>query len=342
MNWIEQKYIGLISNRLRNYKRKSGNMYNFSCPFCGDSTTDLRKARGYLYTKSDKVIYYCHNCNITYSFSNFLKNLDYHVFSEFLIENMKESSNTKEFDELQDFTSKMKQPVFIKSGPLKGLKKISQLKSDHPCKVFIDNRKIPNIYHSKLFYSPKFFSWVNEIIPEKFADNVLNYDEARLVIPFINKNDVMHAFQGRSLKSESKTRYITIVNDDKHPKVWGLDKVDFSKRVYVLEGPIDAMFLPNAIATAGGDLVATIHTMPKENIVVVYDNEKHSKETVGKIQKAIYNGYSVCIWPDNFEQKDVNDAILTGLSSQFIQHIIDNNTFKDLRALCRLNFWKKV
>jgi hypothetical protein len=124
-------------------------------------------------------------------------------------------------------------------------------------------------------------------------------------------------------------------------KIYGLDAVDYDKKVYVFEGVFDAVFLNNSLASAGGDIVSTLKDIPKKNLIVVYDNEKHSKETVGKIQKAIYNGYSVCIWPDNFEQKDVNEAILAGLSSQFIQHIIDSNTYKDMQAQLRLNFWKK-
>jgi hypothetical protein len=110
----------------------------------------------------------------------------------------------------------------------------------------------------------------------------------------------------------------------------------------VFEGPLDAMFVPNSIATAGGDLVSTIKDFPKKNLVIVYDCEPRSKETVSKISKAINNGYNVCIWPTNFQHKDVNDAILAGLSSEFVKYIIDQNTYKDLPAIMTLNNWKKV
>ncbi len=45
MNWLETKYIGMMSTRLRNFKRKSHSLYNFSCNLCGDSEVDKRKAR---------------------------------------------------------------------------------------------------------------------------------------------------------------------------------------------------------------------------------------------------------------------------------------------------------
>jgi hypothetical protein len=133
------------------------------------------------------------------------------------------------------------------------------------------------------------------------------------------------------------------VLDDSVPKVYGLDNVDFSKRSYVFEGPIDSMFVPNSIATAGGDLVSAIGTLNlQQNAVIVYDNEPRSKETVKKIDKSIMNGYNVCIWPDNMDHKDVNDMVLAGLSSEFIKHIIDTHTYRDLTAKLMLNKWSKV
>ena len=113
------------------------------------------------------------------------------------------------------------------------------------------------------------------------------------------------------------------------------------KKVYVLEGPIDAMFLPNSIATAGGDLVSTVKDLPNKNMVVVYDNEPRSAETKKKLDKAITNGYNVCIWPSNLEHKDVNDMVMAGLSSDFVRYIIDTNTHRDLKAKLSLNMWSK-
>jgi len=286
-------------------------------------------------------MFHCHNCEITYNFNNFLKNLDFQQYSEFSLEKIKHEKSPQQKD-LEDFIEKMKKPVFLKSGPLKSLKKVSQLNADHPCKVFVSNRQIPNPYHAKMFFCPKFFTWANEIIPGKFDDVSLLYDEPRLMIPFFDTEKNMHAFQGRALGGKSKTRYITIVNDETTPKVYGLDSVDFNKKTYVFEGPIDSMFVSNSIATAGGDLVSTVKDLPKKNLVVVYDNEPRSVTTKKKLDKAIINGYNVCIWPSNLEHKDVNDMILAGLSTDFVRYIIDTHTYNDLRAKLALNMWSKA
>jgi hypothetical protein len=162
------------------------------------------------------------------------------------------------------------------------------------------------------------------------------------LIPFINKDEKMHAFQGRALDSNAAMRYITIVNDESVPKLYGLDTLDITKKIYVHEGPIDSMFVPNSIATAGGDLISSTKGLPKDKLVIVYDNEKRSVETKKKLEKAIINGYTVCIWPENLEAKDANDMILSGVSSDFVRYIIDTHSFKDLRARLELTKWCKV
>lgn len=339
--WLEQKYIGLISTRLRNYKRKGPTTYNFSCPICNDSTTNLKKARGYIYSKKDRLSFHCHNCNASMSVPNLIKTLDQSLYEEFQLEKLRDQK-PKEQVELEHFIDKMKKPVFLKSGPLKGLKKVSQLSPDHPVKKFVDSRKIPTPYHAKLFCCPNFKQFTNDLIPGKFES--VDNDETRLLIPFIDKDKNVHCYQGRSIgkSTSSLLRYITIVLNDNIPKVYGLDTVDFDKDVVVVEGPFDSMFVPNSIATGGGDLISAIKSFPKDKIIVVYDNEPRNKETVKKMDKAIMNGYRVCIWPENFEHKDINDAVLAGLTSEFIQFIIKSNTYRDLPAKLALSKWSKV
>ena len=122
-----------------------------------------------------------------------------------------------------------------------------------------------------------------------------------------------------------------------------MDTIDRSKqKVYIVEGPIDSLFLDNCVAMAGSD-VQLEHVADKDKLVVVYDNEPRNAEIVKKINKAIEKGFMVCIWPDNLEQKDINDMVTSGAySAAVIQHIIDQNTFQGLAAKLRLQQWNKV
>ena len=286
-------------------------------------------------------MFHCHNCSATMGIPNFIKMIDQNLYNEYQLEKLQDRK-TPQQDEYEKFVEKMKAPVFMKSGPLKGLKKVSQLSPDNAIKKFVVNRKIPNIYHAKLFACPNFMHYVNSLVPNKFSATSLAHDETRLLIPFLDANKSVHAFQGRSLKGSSAVKYITIVLNESVPKLYGLDTVDRNRIVPVLEGPIDSMFVPNSVATAGGDMVSAVKDFDKNNLVIVYDNEPRSKETVKKLDKAILNGYSVCIWPENMEHKDINDMVLAGLSPDFIEHIIKNNTYRDLSAKLALQKWSKV
>ena len=340
MDWIENKYLMLIAGRLPNFKRKSGNVFNFRCPICGDSETHKNKSRGYIYEKKGNSLFHCHNCNATMSLPNFIKTVDQILHNEMQLEKLKDQKSPEQID-FDAFVDKMKKPVFLKMGPLKGLKKVSQLSPDHRVKKFVDSRRIPTPYHAKLFSCPNFRSYTNTLVPYKFDESSLKHDETRLLIPFIDANKNVHAYQGRAL-GNSHVKYITIVLDESVPKVYGLDTANFNHTIYVLEGPIDSMFVHNSIATAGGDLVSAISSFPKEKLVIVYDNEPRSRDTIKKLDKAIMQGYNIVIWPENLEHKDINDMVLAGLSSEFIKHIIDTNTYRDLSAKLALTKWSKV
>ena len=57
-------------------------------------------------------------------------------------------------------------------------------------------------------------------------------------------------FRSRAIRDES-LRYILVKIEEDSPTVFGLDSVDLEKEVFVVEGPIDSLFLPNSIACAG-------------------------------------------------------------------------------------------
>ena len=335
---IENNYINALSSRLRNFKRK-GNIYNFSCILCGDSEKKKSKARAYIYEKKGKSWFHCHNCGVSMLTAAFIKTIDQNLYSEYLLEKLKDDKSAKQQD-LESFTNKMITPEYRKTF-LKNLKKVSQLSPTDSIKKFVVSRKIPTQYHSKLFECPNFMEFVNTIIPNKFDKKALLFDEKRLLIPFVSASGDVHAFQGRAINKKSTVRYITIVLDDTVPKVYGLDTVNFNIPVPVLEGPIDSMFIYNSIATAGGDY-AIVSKFDKTNLIMCFDNEPRAEYTIKKINKTIDNGYAVCIWPSEIQEKDVNDMVLAGRTPASIESIIRENTFSGLKAKLALSNWSKL
>ena len=328
--FIDLKYIGIVSSKLNQFKKNSDNLYNFRCPYCGDSKTSHTKARGYLFLNKTFFVYKCHNCEKSTDFSNLLKTVDNKLHDEYIFEIYKNKNVYIKDDNIPIIT----QPVFHKGDfLLKKLKKISQLRDYHPAKQIIERRRIPSRFHYKLYFAPKFFEWVNKIVPNKFPSNVK--DHPRLVIPFLDKRNKMFAFQGRAFGKEEPKYFTISLNEDR--KIYGLDKVNWSKKVYVVEGPIDSLFLDNCVATANSDLRIE---EKKEDIILVPDNQPRNLEIVKRIQTFIDQDYSVCLWPENIKEKDINDMVLSGIKD--IKQIINENTFRGLEAKVHFKTWRKI
>lgn len=343
MDWIDQKYISILGTRLQRF-HKTGKSYNFRCPLCGDSQKNKFKTRGYLLEKGQGVLFYCHNCHESMGLKKFLGRVDSNLADDYAKERFTEkyTKPPEPKKEEKPDISKVVVPNYMRGdSPLKALKKISQLAHDHPAKKYVDRRLIPTPMHHKLFFVGKFKTWVNTLIPDKFnAEN----DEPRLIIPFLDKDGNCYGFQGRSFAKDTMLRYITIMLDESKPKIFGVDSVDTNHKFYVLEGPIDSMFLQNAVAMAGADMSTIFgnNESVKHNAVIVFDNEPRNIDIIKRIDSCIEQGYNVCIWPNEIHQKDINDMVLAGKRPADLQLIIDMNTFSGLSAKLRLASWRKV
>ena len=123
-----------------------------------------------------------------------------------------------------------------------------------------------------------------------------------MVIPFYDTEGKLIAAQGRAL-GKHELRYITVKVSEDSPKIYGLDRWNPKIITYIVEGPIDSMFLPNCLAVAGGDL-QTIK-IDKERCVLIFDNEPRNIETIRKLMKAIDDGWFVVIWPKKIKNSKI-------------------------------------
>lgn len=344
MQWIDQKYIGALAPRLQMFAKKDNDVWNMRCPICGDSRKSKTKARGYILGKGGSYVYTCHNCNVSMPFGKFLQTVDPAAYRDYLVERYIErgETSTEKIKEPSPDISRFITPKFIKYTALANLKKISQLDIDHPARKYVVKRQIPTKYHAKLFYAPKFKTWTNTLIPNKF--DLSNKDHPRLIIPFVDSGGNLFGYQGRAFFDTHPPKYITIILNDEKPRVYGLESVNMSERVYVVEGPIDSMFIHNCIAMAGAHLDKTANDigLKPSNTTIVYDNEPRNENIINAIAKVIDLGYNVCIWPDNVEHKDINEMISGGMTSRQIEKLIDQHTYRDLFAKIRLTQWKKI
>ena len=328
--YIDVKYINLISGRLRNFKRKDEKLFNFSCPLCGDSETVKTKARGYIYQKGTKYWFHCHNCSVSYSFGNFLKQFDGVIHQEYSLERYRNS------DKYIAPKQVIVEPELVNKIELES---IADLPNDHCAKSYLLKRKIPADKLRLLYFAPDFARFVQTLRTDgKY--NHLTPDEARIVIPFYNRRGEVIAVQGRALNAEKKLRYVTCRLNDNEELIYGLERVNNNERVLIAEGPFDSLFLSNGIAAAGSCLSRARNLFSKENCVLVFDNEPRNKEILRLIEEQIDDGYNVCIWPKNINEKDINDMVLAGKTPTEVNELIVANTYTGLKAKLEFNYWK--
>jgi hypothetical protein len=341
MDQLEFKFIGLVGLRLRNFSQKSQTLYNFSCPLCGDSKKKKSRARGYFYEKMGKILFHCHNCNATMSIPNFLKEIASDLYDQFRFERLRQQGSRHMETSVLD-TIHMVKPKFVDLDAFKALWKVSQLPTNHPIKQFVEKRKIPPEYHWKLFASDRFMGWVNHyVVPDKFDEKTLKLDGPRLVIPFFDKNKKCCAFTGRSL-TPNGAKYICISLNKHEQILYGRDNLDTNLPIFVLEGPIDSMFIKNSVAVGSSYLQAASRVLPKEKLTLVFDNEPRNKEVIKVMGKAIEENYRITIFPDSFKYKDINEAVLGGMHPSDIQKLLKDCSYKGLGALLAFKNWERV
>lgn len=263
-----------------------------NCPFCGSK-------EAFKYPSNRGMMFLCHDCqrNIPVTFLP------------------KEDNKTVESSITYNSLLSLCTPLI-------------NLDKKHPCVTYIQNRKIPEVYFSSLFYTEQFQEIAKKI--DKKSDN-----SPRLVIPFFTKTGKLFALQGRAL-DKSTIRYMTLVFDDQEDLIFGLDRVDMNKPFIAVEGPIDSLFLENAVATAG---IGNLSDKYSSTATICLDNEPRNKDIVRLMKKYIDRGFKVVIWSDKNQHKDINEMVLSGVD---VRSEIKERTFSGMEGLMKLNIWKKV
>lgn len=359
MSWLEQKYMNMLGSQLRNFSQKGPDLWNFSCPYCGDSKIKKNKARGYIFQRGNKYFFHCHNGCPGTNIESFFSYINPDIYNQYKSEKFKQNPK-------QQFQVSKPKTIVLANNPLSKLSRVSELPANHSCKKYIISRQIPTEYHHRLYYCDQFMHWTNTIIPGKFSDSALVHENSRLIIPFLDKNNNMFGYQGRALDPSDELRYISIMIDAEKPHLFGLDTVNVNQRFYAFEGPIDSMFIENSVASLGSriDLALDRLDFPKQNCVIVYDNQPRNLEVVKNMLHAVRRGFNICIWPTSPDEKqDINSLVLSEVPSGLvleqlprtyvktdliksigsrIKELIDSRTYSSLQAELEIAHWRRV
>lgn len=185
---------------------------------------------------------------------------------------------------------------------------------------------------SKFWYVENFYGMYCEASGKESN----NRKDPRIVIPFIdNAAGRVYAMQGRAVNENQSPKYLTFLLDDNYMKMYNYCNIDRSSEVFVLEGPIDSMFLPNSVALAGANASEGVREFLKSlKATFVYDCDfSYNEEVRRQLKRAISDGMSVFIPPAGVNKfKDLNDMAISGMSKSDIYKLIKENTYSGIMA----------
>lgn len=334
--YIDTKYLTQISHKFEIFKKKNDYLWNVRCPICGDSQKNKRKMRGYFFRKDNDLMYKCHNCGHGAHFGTMLKQMDTLLYKEYVLERYADGGNRKKFGTeraVKEVVKKEKPEVSLWTQLMDCL---YDLPADHEAIEYVNGRGLPKDSHKRLYFVDNIKNIVQ--LNYKYKESIRT-EEPRLAIPFVNENGKLTALSLRGMRGEA-LRYILIKIDEDAPTVYGLDNVDKTQPVTVVEGPLDSLFIENSIACAGTSFNKIEELgLDKDNTRIVFDNQPKNTEVCKLVEKYVDMGYKVVIWPETIGEKDINDMAIAGVN---VQDIIDSNTYQGLSARMKFTSWRKV
>jgi len=314
---IPQTYI---LNKLYSYAmdpvfRKHDGTYNAGCPVCREGKSLGKKKRLFYYPTSNT--FHCFNCSKTWSAYSWI---------------LKVSGLSKE--EIQYEINNNTFSTDVGSKPLLNSPKRKKI-TDLP----YDSINLFDETQQKYYLSNSYFKRALTYIKERRLDQAINKSpnlfisltdfthKNRICIPFYDRNKKICFYQTRAIDN-TEPRYLGKENADK--TIFGIDRIDSSLNyIFIFEGPIDAMFVKNAVSTAGLSLTQTqklqLNEFPFYEKIWVLDNPKFDETAKEKTKELLLKGEKVFKWPSGMSYKDFNAmAMFEDLNEIPYQRIIDN------------------
>lgn len=351
MSWVDTKYIGLMATRLDRYKQTGPTTHIFRCPYCGDSQKHTHKTRGYFYHIKDDVRFKCHNCGESRSLRDFIKDICPDLYRGYLFDFFgpstqaaKPLSEEKVPDAFKVSSKGMTLRFKKKEGFLSNFKPVAVLKPSNPGRAYVEKRMLPEKFWQSIYYVEDANDVFSRIDAYKHKEWKGQHDA--IMVPFYSREEdgfTTMFVQLRFLGDDPPIRYLTLELEG-DIKAWGLERVDPAKRVYILEGAFDAMFVENAVACAGADvgqLESYLRSIGCEDIVAVWDSDFAVNPDVrAKLENAVNNGMAVALIGPGLDGKDINEAVQKGMNPTSVMAYLDSRVFKGLDAQLELARYK--
>lgn len=335
--YIDLKYAGFLSGRLKNFKQVKAHHYKFSHS-CEDDKFGRLKARAYLFPAGDGLNVYCHHCGLSKTLGSFMREVDPNLFQEYRLETFKESHSpsAEKISSILPIVEEEDPPPSVEEDSIVYL---DSLPVDHPVLRYVEGRKIPKEFYSKIGVVYNFNRFAGKYV-ESFRTKKKKYP--RLVFPFFKKDGSVSMYACRAFGQE-QPKYIKLTVDEKADHIYGLWRIDESKDIFALEGQIDSLFLENAISVGSADYGSEWIRKHRDKVVIVPDSDyKRNPQVYKSLDNAVRSGFRIALLPETIPWKDINDCVVKGnMSSKFLQETLISNIVQGPKAMLELSFRKK-
>jgi len=345
MNHIDRKFCLLLGQQLTGWKDLGNNRYVFRCPICGDSKKNPNKRRGNIYEVSDEAFFKCHNCGSSKSLYGLLAAVSPSLKDQYRIEKFR-GSKASSLEELMSSYSREISEASRKTNPLDNAFRVSSLPEDHKAIVYLrgPKRRISDYWFDDLYYTENLKEFMSSV--ECANDDMKIPEMEAILIPFFDEGGVLMYIQARNLDQTSSFRYITLKMSPDGVKIWGMDRVNWSRPVFVLEGPFDGMQVDNAVAVAGASIASVVKYLrgkAKDRLILVFDKDfQKNPQLYASYRKCIDYGYEVVAYDNEFVGKDVTETVIEkNWSCDQISNYLFSRTKSGLDALLYLSSFKK-
>ena len=272
---------------------------SIQCPFCS--------GQSFVFPLKEVEMFLCHHCQ------RYMPNETAKSFRKKNNPSVKKSSTVVDYSSL-----------------LGRAKKINTLPQKHVAVEFLQKRKVPSEFLDDLYYVDDFRQFLQGTEYEKKVDSF-----PKIIIPLRSQNGLF-GIQARKIDQKDKGPKYFTVKFVECSSIFGRERVDRNKPIYVVEGPFDSMFLQNSIAVTGSGISKIDF---EGDFVYCLDNEPRNKSIVRIMKQLMGSGNKVVIWPEKIKEKDINDMSLSGID---VNAIVKSNIYSGAKGIIKLSNWKKV
>ena len=339
---IKNKIQEILNKKFANdsYIKRKIDVYhdrlNFSCPYCNDSRTDVRKKRGNLYL--DSLRFHCFNCGHSAGINRFLSDFNEELSNEDKIVVHEIQQNAKKFEKrVSSSQSSMsmtllnklaipKDILFRQLGIISPYKDVtasnylkSRMISIKDWKYFAYHPLTKELYILNTSPSDRVIGFqIRQLDPKSHKQRYTSSRLTKIYSDVFNK-DINGIVERLLLKESLGQKYIDeedgveniVANLDRLSGIFNIMNVNLSQPLTIMEGPIDSLAIANSIALQSAAKHLDGFFDEVENVRYLFDNDKTGKEMSLKKMK---NHKTVFLWGQYLDMiksktniKDIND-----------------------------------